>query len=118
MWGHMGGFAVYAILVMAFQLSKCLAKASRQNWSAALVPLGLDALPFVAALALFLLVSPGSERAGDGLVYSSWLWDKPSGALFALQSGVLWADVLVLLALVLLVLVLPSAPRHARRVAE
>jgi len=106
MWGHMGGFAVYAILVGSFQLFTRLAQDSKQNRPAALLFLGLDALPFIAALALFLWLSPGSERAGDGLVYSPWWGAKPFGALFALQSGVLWADVLVLLALALLVLVL------------
>jgi hypothetical protein len=106
MWGHMGGFAVYAILVGSFQLWTRMAKTSKKNWPAALVALGLDALPFIASLALFLLLSPGSERAGDGLVYSSWWGAKPFGALFTLQSGVLWADVLVLLALALLLLLL------------
>ncbi len=106
MWGHMGGFAVYAILVGAFQLKARLAPAAGRRWPAALVPLGLDVLPFVASVALFLLVSPGKERAGDGLVYSAWWGDKPYAALFALQSGVLWADVLVGLALAALVLVL------------
>lgn len=106
MWGHMGGFAVYAILVGSFQLFTRLAKTSKQNRPLALISLGLDALPFIAALVLFLLLSPGSERASDGLVYSPWWGAKPVGALFTLQSGVLWADLLVLLALALLVLVL------------
>lgn len=90
MWGHMGGFAVYAILVGSFQLSTRLAKASKTNWPAALMLLARDALPFIAAVALFLWVSPGSERAGDGLVYSAWWGAKPFGALFTLHSGVMW----------------------------
>ncbi len=106
MWGHMGGFAVYAIAVLSFQLATRLAKTSKQSWPADLVSLGLDALPFIAALALFVLVSPGKERAGDGLVYVPWWGAKPFAALFAVQSGVLWADLLVLLALAGLALVL------------
>ncbi len=106
MWGHMGGFAVYAVLLVAFQLSTYLKQRHHRNRSTILISIALDALPFIAALALFLTVSPGSERAGDGLVYDPWWAAKPVGALFALQSGVLWADVLVLLALALLVLVL------------
>ena len=115
MWGHMGGLAVYGILVMGFELSTLLTKTSQQNWSATLRRTALDALPFMAALALFLLVSPGSQRAGDGLVYSGWWGAKPFAALFALQSGVLWADVLVLLALALLLLVLTLTRQLAVR---
>lgn len=106
MWGHMGGFAVYAILVGSFQLWTRMAKTPKKNWPVALVALGVDALPFIASLALFLLLSPGSERVGDGLVYGAWWGAKPLGALFTLQSGVFWADLLVLLALALLLLLL------------
>jgi hypothetical protein len=106
MWGHMGGFAVYAILVGSFQMHTRLANFSKQNIGKALTHLGLDALPFIAALALFIFISPGTERAGDGLVYSPWWGAKPFGALFTLQSGVLWADVLVGVALAALVMVL------------
>ena len=106
MWCHMGGFAVYAILVGSFQLFTRLTKDFKKNQPEALMLLGLDALPFIAALALFLLLSPGSERAGDGLVYSHWWGAKPFGALFTLQSGVLWADGLVLSAMAVLMLVL------------
>lgn len=106
MWGHMGGFAVYAILVGSFQLHIHLMAISREKWPLALRELALDALPFVASLVLFLLVSPGSERAGDGLVYSPWLGAKPYAALFSLQSGVLWADVVVLLGVAALMLTL------------
>lgn len=106
MWGHMGGFAVYAILVGSCQLHARLAKSGRANLPSALVALAVDALPFIAALALFVLVSPGTERATDGMVYSAWLGSKPYGALFSLQSGVLWADVVVWMALGALVVVL------------
>jgi len=113
MWGHMGGFAVYAVLVGSFQLHSRLDRAYKQIKPLALMPLGLDALPFIAALALFVLVSPGTERAADGMVYSPWLGSKPYGALFTLQSGVLWADVLVLLALAGLALALMLARQLA-----
>lgn len=106
MWGHMGGFAVYAILVSAFQLQACLAPAARRNWPAAIGALLLDFLPFVASLALFVWLSPGKERAAEGLVYDAWWAAKPLSALFALQSGVLWADVLVGLVLAGLALAL------------
>jgi len=106
MWGHMGGFAVYAILVGSFQLHTHLVGVSREKWPVALRELVLDAAPFIASMALFLLVSPVSERAGDGLTYSPWLGAKPYAALFSLQSGVLWADVMVLLGLVALILTL------------
>ncbi len=99
MWAHMGGFAVYAILIGAFQLYAHLSTISKRNWPQALVQLALDASPFIAAMALFLLVSPGSERATDGLNYSPWIGAKPYAALFSLQSGVLWVDVLVALVL-------------------
>jgi len=103
MWGHMGGFAVYAIVVGSCQLHARLATSARANLPSVLAALVVDALPFIAALALFVLVSPGTERAGDGLVYSAWWGAKPFGALFTLQSGVLWADVVVGLALLALV---------------
>ena len=106
MWGHMGGFAVYAILISAFQLQARLAPAARRNGPGAVGALVLDFLPFVAALALFVALSPGRERAAEGLVYDAWWAAKPLSALFALQSGVLWADMLVLLTLAGLVLAL------------
>ena len=95
MWAHMGGFAVYAILIGAFQLYAHLSKVTKGTWPQTLFQLVLDASPFIVALALFMLVSPGSERAADGLNYSPWIGAKPYAALFSLQSGVLWADVLV-----------------------
>lgn len=106
MWAHMGGFAIYAILVGSFQLHMHLVDVSHTKSPKAIRKLGMDAIPFVAAIALFLLVSPGSERATDGLVYSTWWGAKPYAALFSLQSGVLWADVVVLLCFAALMLAL------------
>lgn len=103
MWGHMSGFAVFALLVGSVQLYTRLAAAPRSRWLGALVATGLDVLPFVAAMALFLVVSPGSERAGEGLAFPPWWGAKPFSALFALQGGVLWADVLVPITLAVLI---------------
>jgi hypothetical protein len=104
---------VYALLIGSMQLFKRLTAAPVPRWPAALMATAVDVLPFIAAIALFLWVSPGSERAGDGLVYSSWWGAKPFSALFALQGGVLWADVLVLLALAALATVLLLAGQLA-----
>jgi hypothetical protein len=106
MWAHMGGFAVYAMLIGAFQLQAHLSDFSKEKWLLSLEKLVLDATPFIASLALFLLVSPGSKRAGDGLTYGGWWGAKPFGALFTLQSGVLWADLAVFLTLSALVMTL------------
>ncbi len=98
LWCHFEAFAVFATVVGGLEIGRAWEKLPRNGAASALSDLALAALPFLACLLLFWLVSPTADVASKGFEYTPGMMSKPVGGLFALSSGSSVLDVITVLA--------------------
>jgi len=100
---HMEAFGVFAVIVGMAEIVRAWTRglggqAGRPEWLPALARLAVAALPFLAALVLFLVLSPTSDDLEGGFRYGGFrIADLIYGPIFALASSLPMLDVLALL---------------------
>lgn len=90
---HMEAFGVFAVTIGSLEIFRSVERARSSSWPIAVKELALSAVPFVAALVLFVVLSPNAGIVGQGFAYASHPGTKFYGILYSLSSGVLWLDV-------------------------
>jgi hypothetical protein len=105
MYCHMEAFGVFAVIAGAIELERAFTEWPGKSWGV-LRDLLVAATPFLAVIALFLLVSPTASEIGRNIAYAPGFLTKPAGALFAISSGILWLDAVSLLSIASLCLFL------------
>jgi hypothetical protein len=107
---HFASFAVYAVIIGSFEIHAAYARWREIGPKASILSLSFSALPFLVALALFFIISPTAEVAGEGLSSRSFEFKTIGtiilGALYSILTGILWLDVLSYFLLIIIVCVL------------
>jgi hypothetical protein len=93
---HMEAFGVFGIIAGSIEIERAYTAWRRHRSWKILTDLIYSVSPFLASIALFILLSPTAAVAGKGFAYSPGLGTKPLGGLFSLSSGILWLDALSL----------------------
>jgi hypothetical protein len=95
---HLEALGLFAVVTGGLELQAALAR-WRVSRVAAVGGLAIAAIPFVVALAVFLLVSPTAGEAARAIVYQSyWGW-KPLAVIRTPLTAIPWLDILTLIPL-------------------
>jgi hypothetical protein len=96
---HFEALGIFAVISGSVEIEKAWRQWRGGQMSSAATGLLLAALPFLACLLLFVLLSPTASVASKGLAYTPGLGAKPMGGLFSLSSGNLWLDAIAFVAM-------------------
>lgn len=95
---HFAAFAVFAVIVGSCEIYAAIVRWRDEGAKASILTLCISAAPFLLTIALFLIVSPTAEVAGEGVGGKGFEF-KPLGAMvlggvYSLLTGIVWLDVL------------------------
>jgi len=89
---HLEAFAVFAIIAGGFELHTAISAWWLVRSWRPVRDLLLSALPFIATITLFFLISPTASVAGSAVHYAPGRATKLYEGLFSLSSGIIWLD--------------------------
>jgi len=95
MFSHLVAFGLYAVVLGGLALHDALEE-RRGGWGTVMRHLLLPAIPVLAVLALFVVVSPTAQEVRQPISWNEWWGWKPLVAWRTLQSGLPGLDLLTL----------------------
>jgi len=97
---HFAAFGIFAVIVGSVEIHNAVGCWRQKGIKTSISHLIISAIPFLIAIALFLLLSPTSEVTGSSIKYPGSRSDKPLAAIYSLLTGIIWLDIVFWLSLI------------------